>query len=239
MLHKTRGIVFNSVEYGETSLVVKIYTELFGVQSYLINGVRKKHAKVHSNIFQLLTPLELVVYHKERPGIQRISEIRPSPQLERISSDIFKSSIIFFLDECLIKSIREEEPNQQLFEFLLQSIVQLDEENPVGKNFHLLFLLRLSKYLGFPPVNNYTEENKYFNLLEGKFQETFPSHPHFIPAPLSKKFFQLLRSEYSDDFTLTSDERRTIINYILEFYSLHLEGFGNIQSHLVLEEVWK
>ena len=180
----------------------------------------------------------MVAYHKDRPGLQRISEIPPSPRLEKISGDIFKSSIIFFLDECLIKSIREEEANPQLFDFLFQSIIQLDA-NPVGKNFHLQFLLRLSKYLGFPPVHNYNEENKIFNLLEGKVQEKFPLHPHFIPVPISTTFSQLIKSEYSDEILLTSEDRRTIINFIIEFYSLHLEGFGNIQSHVVLEQVWE
>ena len=97
MLHKTRGIVFNSSDYGEASLVVKVYTELFGIQSYLINGVRKKHARIHSNIFQPLTLLDLVVYHKERPGLQRISDIRPNPPLENIPFDVLKSSVVFFL----------------------------------------------------------------------------------------------------------------------------------------------
>ena len=98
MLHKTRGIVFSYTEYRETSLIVKIYTELFGIQSYIVNGVRKKNAKLNVGWFQPLTLVELVVYHKERHGLQRISEIRPMPALRDIPFYVIKSAIVLFLN---------------------------------------------------------------------------------------------------------------------------------------------
>jgi DNA repair protein RecO (recombination protein O) len=239
MLHKTRGIVFNSTEYGEASLVVKIYTELFGIQSYLINSVRKKHARVHSNIFQPLTPLELVVYHKDRPGLQRISEIRPSPPLNNIPFDVVKTSIIFFLDEVLSKAIREEESNPGLFEFIFNSIQYLDNPQQSGKEFHLIFLLRLCRLLGFSPSNNFNDKQTIFNLKDGSFQDSFPDHPHFIPPPLSGFFSEMINADYSLVSAIGSADRRLLINYIIEYYDLHVEGFGNIKSHKVLEQVWE
>ena len=239
MLHKTRGIVFNSTDYGEASLVVKIYTELFGIQSYLINGVRKKHARIHSNIFQPLTPLDLVVYHKERPGLQRISDIRPNPPLESIPFDVFKTSLVFFLDEVLYKSIREEESNPALFEFILQSVLLLDSPKPAGKDFHLIFLLQLSKYLGFSPTNNFNAQNNIFNLKEGRYQEILPHHPHFIQLPLSAYLSNLMTADLGRSESLSIPERRTLIHLLLEYFSLHIEGFGNIKSQKVLEQVWE
>src|SRR4051812_1427094 len=100
-LFKTRGIVFRATEFRETSLVVKIYTELFGIQSYIINSVRKKHSKIHSGVFQPLTPVDLVAYKKDRPTLQRIADIRPNPPLTDIPFNIGKTSMIFFLDEVL------------------------------------------------------------------------------------------------------------------------------------------
>src|SRR3954463_3657995 len=144
MLHKTRGIVFRTTEYSESSLVVQIYTETFGVQSYMINSVRKKHPKYHANIFQPLTPVDLVVYHKERPGLQRISEIKPNPLLINIPTDMLKTSIVFFLNEVLYKSIREEESNPQLFDFILQSVEWLDHSSDATPDFHLIFMIMLS-----------------------------------------------------------------------------------------------
>lgn len=239
MLHKTRGIVFKSFDYGEASLIVKIYTELFGIQSYLINSVRKKHARFHSNIFQPLTLLDLVVYHKERPGLQRISDIRPNPPLESIPFDVFKSSIVFFLDEVLYKSIREEESNPALFDFIHQSVLLLDSPRPAGKDFHLIFMLKLCKYLGFSPTNNFDTQNNIFNLKEGFFQETIPPHPHFIQLPLSAYLSNLMAADLGRSDSLSISERRTLINLLLEYFSLHIDGFGNLKSQKVLEQVWE
>jgi DNA repair protein RecO (recombination protein O) len=238
MLHKTRGIVLRSTEYGETSLVVKIYTELHGIKSFLINSVRKKHAKVHSNIFQPLTPVDLVIYYKDRPGLQRISDIRPNPPLANIPFDISKSSMIFFLDEVLIKSIHEEEANPSLFDFIFNSIMWLDGPHPAGNDFHLLFLIQLSRHLGFYPQNNYEVERNIFNLREGLFQSSFPDHPHFIPPPLSFRLSELITADYSFSLTISSTERRALISLMLEYFALHIEGFGTMKSHKVLEEVW-
>ena len=239
MLHKSRGIILASSEFGETSLVVQIYTELFGVQSYIINSVRKKHARIHSNIFQPLTPVDLVIYHKERPGLQRISDIRPNPPLENIPFDVFKSSMVFFLDEVLYKSIREVESNSALFDFIFNSITWLDGPQPAGSDFHLLFLLQLSRYLGFSPSQNYTSDKNIFNLREGTFQSSYPNHPHFISPPLSGYFAALINSEYSFSLNISSAERRMLIVFMLEYFELHIEGFGKVKSHKVLEQVWE
>jgi DNA repair protein RecO (recombination protein O) len=238
MLHKTRGIVFKSTEYGESSLVVQIYTELFGIQSYLINSVRKKHAKYHANLFQRLTPVDMVVYHKERPGLQRISEIKPNPLLESIPFDVHKSSLIIFLDEVLFKSIREEEANPQLFDFLMQSIQWLDHSAHPGNNFHLTFLVLLSRYLGFGPTKNYSATDNIFNLKDGCFQSAFPDHPHFIQPELGEVFFSILNSNYTTSPEISTPDRRTIINFLLEYYALHIESFGTVKSHKVLEEIF-
>ena len=238
MLHKSRGIVLTSTAYGESSLVVKVYTELFGNQSYMVNSVRKKHARIRANIFQPLTLVDLVVYHKERRGLQRISDIRPNPPLVKIPYDVYKSSMVFFIDEVLYKSIREEESNSSLFEFLYNSILWLDRPQPAGNDFHFIFLIKLCRYLGFSPTMNYGSERNIFNLMEGRFQSSFPDHPHFISAPLSGFFASLINAEYSFTLNITSSERRLLITYILEYFALHVEGFGNIKSHIVLEQIW-
>ena len=240
MLHKTRGIVFRTTEYGESSLVVQIYTELFGIQSYIINSVRKKHPKYHANLFQPLTPVDLVVYHKSVPGLQRISDIKASPPLNNVHSDLLKTSIVFFLDEVLCKSIKEEESNPQLFDFLIQSIEWLDHADTAFPDFHIVFLILLSRYLGFSPTNNYNSALNIFNLKEGSFQSDYPNHPHFIPPPLSETLTYLLNANYSNrSVEITNTDRRLLIEYLLEYYSLHIESFGTIKSHKVLEQVWE
>jgi DNA repair protein RecO (recombination protein O) len=238
MLHKTRGIVFRSTDYGESSIVVRIYTEQFGIQSYIVNSVRKKHARIHSNIFQPLTPVDLVVYKHDRHTLQRIADIRPNPLLVNIPFDIQKRSMIFFLDEVLFKSIHEEEANPGLFDFIVSSIEWLDEPHPPGNDFHLIFLLKLSRFLGFGPTNNYSEERNVFNLREGKFQTGLPNHPNYFTSEYTSDFSKLINSNYGFSLNVSVEKRRMMIGFLLEYFELHIDGFKDIRSHKVLEQVW-
>lgn len=241
MLHKTRGIVFHTTDFSETSIIAKMYTELFGVQTYMVNSVRKKNAKTRSNIFQPLSLVEMVVYHKERGGIQRVSEIRNSPQYKSIPFDIFKSSIVLFLNEVLYRSVKEEDANPDLFEFLFSSLQVLDLQPQTGSSFHLLFLLRLTKFLGFYPNGRYTAAAPVFDLQEGIYRNVHPPHPFYLDAKLAEKFDELIGAgtDLSADPSMTGDERRVLIERLLEYYRHHIDGFGEVQSHKVLEEVWK
>lgn len=146
--------------------------------------------------------------------------------------------MVLFLAEVVFKSIKEEESNLSLFNFLYTSIEWLDGPQAAGNDFHLVFLIQLSRYLGFAPTMNYSSEKNIFNLQEGKFQTFFPDHPNFIRAPLSGFFASLINTEFSQTLNISADERRSLISFILEYYSLHLENFGTINSHKVLEQVW-
>lgn len=239
MLYKTRGIVLHTINYSETSVIAKVYTELFGLQSYLINGVRNKKAKVKANLLQPLSLLDMVVYHKERHGLQRISEIRPNVAFSSIPYDIVKSSIALFLDEIVYKAIREEEVNSNLFEFIYNSACILDLKTTNFNNFHLFFMLQLSKYLGFYPLGAYSESNSYFNLQEGAFQREQPVHSHYLKYPLSQIAYKLTVGSYEtlDTIVLEKTQRRELLQKIIEYFELHLTSFAPIRSHLILEEV--
>jgi DNA repair protein RecO (recombination protein O) len=240
MLHKTRGIVFRMTDYGETSVVAHIYTELFGLQGYIVNSVRKKNSRVKQNVLHPLSLVDLVIYHNERKGLHRAADIRSNPILQNIPGNIFKTSISLFIDEVLCKSVKEEEANQQLFDFLFHSIQILDMQHTVNTNFHLSFLIQLSRYLGFYPMENYSEENSIFNLQEGAFQFAPPLHPFYIDGPLCALFRNLVKTsvDFSTEIKMQADEKRTLIEKILQYYSLHISGFGEIKSHKVLEEIW-
>ena len=240
MLHKTRGIVFHVTDYSESSVVAKIYTELFGLQSYLINSVRKKNPKVKPTVLQPLALIDLVIYHKERNGLQRLSEVSNNPALKSIPFDIRKSSSILFMNEVLLKSVKEEEANLSLFGFIFNSVQLMDMQDKIHSDFHLVFLIQLTKYLGFYPQENFSEATDVFNLQDGIFQEDAPVLPAFISHPLSEYFYQLLKSSlnYSDDPKIPIQYKRQLIEKILEYYELHISGFGNVKSHKVLEEVW-
>ena len=150
MLEKTRGIVLRYFKYQESSIIVHIFTEKLGLQSYIVNSVRRK-ASNKIALFQPLTLLDLVVYHSEKKQIQRIKELRCYYAYEKIPWDIGKSAILIFLSEILSKVIKEGSESDGLFDFINDSLITLDKMRVKTENFHLIFLIKLSRYFGFFP----------------------------------------------------------------------------------------
>ncbi|MTI33618.1 DNA repair protein RecO [Xanthovirga aplysinae] len=227
MLHKSRGIALNYIKYKESSIIARIYTELFGLQSYVINGVRSKKSRYKVALFQPLTLLDLVVYKREHAGLNRISEVKCSNPFASIPFDVKKSGIALFLTEVLVKSVREEEPNPSLFAFLEQSILMLDHLESHYENFHLQFLLKLSKYLGFGAAT-----------AHDFFEQLFPfTDLKDMALTEEQSINQLTILNYQNDFHLSNKYRREILGHILQFFKLHLENFGEVKSLAVLKEI--
>src|ERR1700759_5856895 len=122
MLHKTRGIVFKTTDYSESSVIVQVFTEKFGLQSYIVNGARKPKAKISRNMLQPLHLLDMVVYHKNTGNVQRIKELKNAPVLQSIPYDIVKSSMAMFLNEVLYKSIKHQSADENMFHFIFSAI---------------------------------------------------------------------------------------------------------------------
>ncbi|RXF67638.1 DNA repair protein RecO [Arcticibacter tournemirensis] len=239
MLHKTRGIVLKTTDYSESSVIVQVFTEKFGMQSYLISGVKKSKGRIRMNMLQPLHLLDMIVYHKPSGNIQRISELRNDPVFESIPYDVVKSSLAIFLNEVLYRSIRQHSADERLFEFLSQSIEVLDHLTKGLANYHLWFLLQLTRYLGFYPQSRSSSGSLYFDLKNGVFTKELPLHLHFIQGSLVNHFVNLLscNTETLEQVKLSSLERKELLTKMLEYYHLHIDSLGEIRSHLVLEEV--
>ena len=239
MLHKTRGIVLQTINYSDTSLIARIYTEQFGLQPYMVNGARGKKAKVRANVLQPLSLVDMVVYHKEKNSLQRISEIRNNRPFTSIPYNIVKTSIAIFLNELLCKAIKEEEPNERLFEFLHSSVQILDLEADNCSNFHLCFMVQLSKYLGFYPQGKASSLTPYFDLQEGTFIAKEPMHPYFLYPVHAQLLWQLLQNDYSSSMALPlhKSQRKELLSKLILYYELHLPSLREINSHRILEEV--
>ncbi len=240
MLHKTRGIVLRTVDFSDTSIIAKIYTEQFGTQSYLIKGAKRKKASIKANLFQPFSLLELVVYKKEKKQLQTLKEARPEIHFSSIAHEPIKISILFFLNELLLKCLQEEENNSGLFSFLHETIQTLDSSEKNYNTLHLIFLVRFSRFLGFFPQGNFSETNFIFDLREGKFTNAEPLHSDFLTKETSKLLSKLILSNYysMDKLTLSGEERKNLLDILLHFYQLHLSHMGSISSHKVLEQVF-
>jgi DNA repair protein RecO (recombination protein O) len=237
MLHKTRGIVFKTTDYGETSVIVQVFTEKFGLQSYIINAVKKPRAKISRNMLQPLHLLDMVVYHKNSGQVQRVAELKNSPVLQTIPYDVIKSSLVLFLNEVLYKAVRQQSADENMFDFIFNSIEWLDNQTEGLANFHLLFLTRLTRFLGFSP--NQVANADYFDIKNGAFSKYKPEGFSYLSPPHTQNFYNLLQSSFENIHQLkfSNDERRYLVQKLLEYYAMHIEGFGNIRSHEVLEEV--
>ena len=239
MLHKTRGIVFKATDYGESSVIVQLFTEKFGLQSYIINGAKKPKAKIGRNMLQPLHLLDMVVYHKNTGSVQHIKELKNSPLLQTIPYEVIKSCLAIFLNEVLYKSVKQQSAEEKLFEFIFSSIEWLDHAQQGLNNFHLLFLTRLTRYLGFYPDTYLAGKADYFDMKNGVFCRYKPESASYLSPPHTQNLNRLMQCSYENlgSLKFSNDERRYLIQKLVEYYSLHIDGFGNIRSHEVLEEV--
>ena len=241
MILKTKGIVFQSIKYGDSSLVVKIFTEALGLQSYMVKGVRSRKARMKASFFEPLTLLSMEVYHKPNQNLHHIKEIGIAYAWQHIPFSIEKQSVLLFLNEILYKCIREEHPNNELFNWIYHSLVWFDLEESRFINFHLFFLVQLGRFLGFyPKVTSLPgQQVRFFDMQEGSFTAHRPLHPFFAEGVAAQKLLLLARATTGTlkDIAFTGKERRLVLDSLLAFYQLHLPELGKIKSLEVLRMV--
>jgi DNA repair protein RecO (recombination protein O) len=242
-LHKTKGIVLKTVKYGETSLIATLYTELFGVQTYLINGVRTSSRKGPGKavLFQPAAILDLLVYHNELKNLQRIREVDWGILYQHIFFDVMKNAVALFMVELLQKCIKQPEPNPDLFYFIEDAFLHLDtSEGRVLANFPLFFVLHLAGFFGFRIQDIYGERVSILDLREGRFVTEQPSHSQVLEPPYSYHTAQLLRAQRPEELqelALNQETRRILLHAYQSFYAYHVPDFGEMRTLAVLQTV--
>jgi DNA repair protein RecO (recombination protein O) len=242
-LYKTKGMVLRTVKYGDTSLIVTVYTELFGVQSYIVSGVRTSTRKGpgRANLFQPTAILDLVVYHNELKHLHRIREFKWGYLYKHIFFDVIKNAVALFMVELLQKCLKQPEPNAELFYFIEDAFVHLDEaEGHVLANYPLFFILHLAGFFGFRIEDTYSERNPMLDLQEGVFVEQHPSHMYFLEANHAYITSQLLRVRQPAELSellLNQDTRRHLLQAYRTFYALHIPDFGEMKTLPVLQTI--
>lgn len=242
-IHKTKGIVLRNVYYGDTSIIASVYTELFGLQSYIVKGVRKPGKKGNSQaaMFYPSAILELQVYHNEQKSLQFIKEHQWACLYQHIFFDVIKNAVAMFAIELLQHSIKQPETNAELYCFIEESFMQLDEADAAtAANFPLYFALQLANQLGFEIHNNYSSSKPCFNFQEGFFVEEAPIHPHFIEGNLAYVTHQLLNKNSLQavaEIKLNKQTRRALIDCYIQYFALHIANFIELRSWDVLKEV--
>ena len=242
-LHKTKGIVLRTVKYGETSIIATIFTELFGIQSYLLNGIRNNSKKTNTKsiLFQPTAIVDLVVYHNELKHLNRIKEFKWHILYDNVLSNVPKNAVALFMIELLTKCLKQPEENHDLFNFTEDCLTQLDRSNGATMaNIPLFFALHLTHFLGFKISDEYDAENCFLDLQEGAFVNEQPQHLQFLEGPLSFVTSQLLKVQHPDELDqikLNQEVRRKLLHYYEIYYAMHIPDFGKMKTLPVLREI--
>lgn len=239
MVISTKAIVINAIKYGDKNLIVKCYTKKEGSKSYLLRGIlSSKKGKVRKAHFQPLTQLKIIANHNKKGTLNSIKDAEVAYHYKSIFSDIYKQTIVLFLSEILNYSLQEEEENIGLYQYLETSLLWLDTHDK-SSNFHLLFMLNLTKYLGFyPDFSN--SDFKYFNMDEGHFvrERTFINNS--ISGIDLIDFRRLLGTNFDDldKIEFNASSRQRVLQVLIQYFELHLSGFKTPKSVEVLKAVF-
>ncbi len=240
MFQKTLGIVLHTIRYNDSSDIVDMYTGLHGRVSYLVKLPRTKKAAVKSVLFQPLSLVEFEVDYRPTVSLQRIVEAKFYYPFRSLPFDPCKSAIGLFIAEFLYRALREESENRPLFAYLLYSIQWLDTIECGFANFHLVFLMRLSKFLGlYPNVEGY-RPGDYFDLQNACFVSGHPLHRCYIDKEESARLLRLMRMNYETMglFRMNRAERNRCLSVICDYYRLHLPDFPELKSLEILSQLF-
>ena len=234
-----QGLVLQSIRYGDTSLIVKIYTLNNGLQTYMVKGVRGKASHNRAAFFQPMTFLKFVQSGKPRTnGIAFLKDTELMYAYQTVPFVMNKSAILMYLSELLSHTLTQQERNDNLFQFIYQSVVWLDLVESGYANFPLYFTLELSRFLGFYPQANY-REHAFFDMMEGQFVMAQPVHPYYFEQEESAMMSCLLNRGIDDlsSLVMTGLQRNNLLDGILTFMRLHAPVLKDLQSHEILREV--
>ncbi len=243
MLHKTKGIVLRCIKFGDTSIIVNIFTELFGIQSYIIKGVRKASKKNSNNavFFQPGAILDLEVYHNTLKNLQYIKEYSWSFLYQHVFFDVVKNAVVSFNMELLQQVLKQPEPFPELFEFAESSLQYADESPATGTaNLPLFFMLQLGRLLGFQLLGKYSESTPVLDLQAGEFVSEIPENPFYLlqeEAKITSELNNIQTFTGIEKMFLNQQKRRALLNAYVQYIKLHTEGMNDIKSFLILQEV--
>jgi len=238
-MEQSRAIVLNKINYSESSLILKIYTEQEGLLSYIVKGIRGKKGKLRLAQFQSLNLLEIDYKRSGKSELRYITDLKITEPFSDLLFDPIKRAVALFLAELIQNCIKEEEQNTELFLFLHQSIHWLDLSKDSCTHFHLSFMMKLTKYLGFSPMEN-SENALCFDLQTGEFLTHNPMHNYIVLGEDLKGWIALLNCKYENlkDLHFSNNLKRNLVQALMDYYKLHLIHFKELNSQHILQLIF-
>ena len=239
--YKARGIVLNTVKYGDSSLVAQLLTDIGGRRSYMVRGIRSSHGRgSKAALFQPLFALEFEGLESSRTELDSFREVHAGIVLRGIPFDVRKSTVALFMAEVLYRLVRESEPDPVLFDFVWGSVEALDTIDEGTANFHLWFLANLSRFLGFSPGNEHTRD-AFFDMREGVFTRAAAPRCRTLMSSVNAEILRdLLECDVQclGEIGLNRRQRVDFLDAMLEYYSYHLDSIHDVRSTKILREVF-
>ena len=241
MLTKTQAIVLHSLKYGESRLIVDMFTRAFGRQSFIVSIPKTTKSKIKKQFFQPLTLLEIETDIRPKLQLQKLNDVRLLTPFASIPFEPDKLAISLFVAEFLYYALRSEQRNELLYDYLENSIMWLDGQPANFANFHLVFLLRLTRFLGFYPNLDDYEDGDYFDLRESEFMRQPPVHRDFLHPEEAQKVQLMMRMDFATMhlFRMSHDDRNRLLEVSIKYYRLHLPDFPEMKSIEVLQALYR
>lgn len=235
MLLHTRGLVLRTTKYSESSIIARVYTREKGIQSLMLKGVRSAKGKNKAAIWHPGNLLDMVIYYQESKNLKNIKEFRLYHIYSRIQGNMLRSALLMFLTEVLnaVLNEQDEHDDTNAYEFIEQQLLKLDEEEIPDSNYHIRFLLELSRHMGIYPKDNYSTTEAYFKFSEGIF--TSLKSNDVLDKETSFQLFKLMNNE---KIRLNTSQRSQLIEALLNYYRVQVGNFASIRSHLILHQVF-
>lgn len=232
----TRAIVLHKTNYSESSLVVHILTSDFGRRSMLVAGAKKRNSRRKPALFEPLSILDITGNFSSSHNLVRPVEVKIVFPFPGIQSKIKKRLVALFIAEVLFKCVKESGQERDMFLYIQSALLILEHSNSRVDNFHLVFLLSLTQFLGFYPV---PKQGKYFNMSDGEFTNDIPISGFYLVGDEKNAFNTLLISSIHDchHFIIPSTLRMQSLENILIYYRIHFPEMGVINSIDVLKTI--
>ena len=240
MFHKTQGIVLSITKYNDRFSIAQVFTSDFGRIAYMLPISKSKKPKINQALFFPLSLIDIEVEHFPLRQIHRLKDVHRQFPLYSININVVKLSIAFFLSEFLTKVLQETNENKIVFNFIKESIIFLEDMREGLANFHLTFMFNLAQFLGISPNLDDYSASSHFDFMNGEFIYGKPLHGHFLNLKQSSFLNAFKRINYSNMhlYKLSQSDRNSIINYMLEYYRIHVYDFTEIKSLEVLRELY-
>lgn len=234
----SKAIVLSSIPYSESSIICKLYTEEFGLKSYIVRSAKKKNSPTPTSHFQSLNIIEFEAYNSVKSKLETIKTSSLILENQNLNFSIIKNALTFFVAEIIHLSLKEANPNKELFDYLFNQIHLLKNSKDEDlAEFHLYFMIEFAEHLGLAPMDNYSEYEVFFDPIAGKFTNKADAQNFNKQTSFTLHKFISQKEITNEKICKNKIERNIILEALIIFYSIHITNHSQIKSHKILTTI--